>query len=62
MRQQRLLIQVAEVETEGGEGGAGEEVQRGQLEGGVDGLTREQRVEVDEELHHRANKGQQEEC
>ena len=50
MGEQRALGQVLVEEAEGGEGGAGEEIERGQLEGGVDGLSREQVVEAEDEL------------
>ena len=50
MGEQRLLEQVLEEETEGCEGGAGEAVQRGELEGGVERLSREPVVEAEDEL------------
>ena len=48
--EESLLGEVLEEEPEGSEGGAGEEVERGELEGGVDGLSREHREPADEEL------------
>lgn len=50
MREQRLLGEVLEEESEGGERGTGEEVERGELEGRIDRLSRKHREPADEEL------------
>ena len=47
--EKRLLGEVLEEESEGGKRGTGEEVERGELEGGIDRLSREHREPADEE-------------